>query len=76
MLQGLHHLLSDARKGKSLQSLSALKVMANAGVEYMVKKGSNPFSSKNMWARSHGNVAQKNSHRPLSPFNYVKGVRN
>jgi len=57
MLQGLHHLLSDARKGKSLQSLSAFESMANAGVEYMVKKGSNPFSSKNMWARSHGNVA-------------------
>ena len=53
MLQGLHHLLSDARKGKSLQSLSAFESMANAGVEYMVKQvrilpASNPMCENSL----------------------------
>ncbi len=36
MLQGLHHLLSDARKGKSLQSLSAFASYGECRCEYMV----------------------------------------
>ena len=32
--------------------------MANAGVEYMVKSGSNPVSPEGLWASGHGNVVK------------------
>jgi len=64
MLQGLH-LLSDARKGKSLQSLSAfLQVMANAGVSTWSNRFESCLVQKHVGEepRQRG---LKNSHRSL-----------
>jgi len=64
MLQGLHHLLSDARKGKSLQSLSAFCKLANAGVSTWSNRFE-PCLVQKICGRGVTATWLKNSHRSL-----------
>ncbi len=64
MLQGLHHLLSDARKGKSLQPVGPLQVMANAGVSTWSNRFEPCLVQKHLGEESRQR-GLKNSHRSL-----------